>query len=81
VLAEPLTAILLATALLDETLEPLGWLGVVVVLTGLVVVGRTAEETVDPAIAAVTDGGPYPDENRPANFGAAATAAVADGKD
>ena len=45
VLAEPLTAILLATAFLDETLEPLGWFGVIVVLGGLVVVGRTAEAT------------------------------------
>jgi len=81
VLAEPLTAILLATALLDETLEPLGWLGVVVVLAGLVVVGRTAEETVDPAIAPVNVRGPFLDENRPASFGAAATSAVVDGKD
>jgi DME family drug/metabolite transporter len=45
VLAEPLTAILLATVFLDETLEPLGWFGVIVVLGGLVVVGRTAEAT------------------------------------
>ena len=47
VLAEPLTAILLATAFLDETLDPLGWIGVVIVLSGLVVVGRTAEATAD----------------------------------
>ncbi len=45
VLAEPLTAILLATAILDETLDPVGWIGAVVVLTGLAVVGRTAETT------------------------------------
>jgi DME family drug/metabolite transporter len=45
VLAEPLTAILLATALLDETIDPLGWIGVAIVLAGLVVVGRTAETT------------------------------------
>ncbi len=45
VLAEPLTAILLAIAFLDESLDPLGCVGVIVVLSGLVVVGRTAETT------------------------------------
>ena len=44
-LAEPLTAILLAIAFLDESLDPLGCVGVIVVLSGLVVVGRTAETT------------------------------------
>jgi DME family drug/metabolite transporter len=56
VLAEPLTAILLATAFLDETLEPIGWFGVVVVLGGLVVVGRTAEATPAPHTHPSDDG-------------------------
>lgn len=42
VLAEPLTAALLATVLLDESIEPIGWLGVAGVLLGLGVVGRSA---------------------------------------
>ena len=48
VLAEPLTATLLATVVLDETIAPLGWLGVSAVLLGLVVVGRTAEVSIEP---------------------------------
>lgn len=45
VLAEPLTAALLATVLLDESIDPLGWLGVAGVLVGLGVVGRGATTT------------------------------------
>ncbi len=42
VLAEPLTAALLAAVVLDESIPALGWLGVVVVMLGLVLVGRSA---------------------------------------
>jgi DME family drug/metabolite transporter len=42
VLAEPVTAAILATTVLDESIEPLGWVGIGVVLCGLVVVGRAA---------------------------------------
>jgi DME family drug/metabolite transporter len=48
VLAEPLTATLLATVVLDESITGLGWLGVAVLLTGLIVVGRTAEVSIEP---------------------------------
>ncbi len=48
VLAEPLTATLLATIVLGETIAPLGWLGVSAVLLGLFVVGRTAEVSIEP---------------------------------
>ena len=51
VLAEPLTAALLATLALDETIAPLGWLGVVAVLIGLLVVGRAAEVSIEPVPA------------------------------
>ncbi len=51
VLAEPLTATLLATLVLDETISPLGWLGVVAVLLGLLVVGRSAEVSIEPVPA------------------------------
>jgi drug/metabolite transporter, DME family len=42
VLAEPLTAALLAAVVLDESIPAIGWVGVVVVLVGLVLVGRSA---------------------------------------
>jgi DME family drug/metabolite transporter len=42
VLAEPLTAALLAVVVLDETIPVVGWLGVAAVLAGLVLVGRSA---------------------------------------
>ena len=42
VLAEPLTASLLAVFLLDESLSGLAWVGIAVLLAGLVVVGRNA---------------------------------------
>lgn len=42
VLAEPLTAALLAVVVLDESLTGLAWVGIAVLLAGLVVVGRTA---------------------------------------
>ena len=48
VLAEPVTAALLAVVLLDETIALLGWLGIVVLLAGLLVVGRTAEVSFEP---------------------------------
>ena len=48
VLAEPLTATLLATIVLDETIALLGWVGVGAVLLGLFVVGRTAEVSIEP---------------------------------
>ena len=42
VLAEPLTAALLAVVVLDESIPVAGWLGVVAVMGGLVLVGRSA---------------------------------------
>jgi drug/metabolite transporter, DME family len=45
VLAEPLTAALLAVVVLDESIPVLGWLGVVAVMAGLVLVGRSASGT------------------------------------
>ena len=43
VLAEPLTAALLAAVVLDEVIPWVGWVGVGVVLVGLVAVGRSAQ--------------------------------------
>ena len=48
VLAEPLTAALLATVVLDESIGAVGWFGIAVLLAGLVVVGRTAEMSIEP---------------------------------
>lgn len=45
VLAEPLTATLLATLVLGETLSPSGWVGVASVGVGLLIVGRAAESS------------------------------------
>jgi DME family drug/metabolite transporter len=42
VLAEPLTAALLAVVVLDESIPVTGWLGVAAVMGGLVLVGRSA---------------------------------------
>jgi DME family drug/metabolite transporter len=42
VLAEPLTAALLAVVVLDESIPVTGWVGVVGVMSGLVLVGRSA---------------------------------------
>ena len=42
VLAEPGTATLLAVVVLDESLAALAWVGITVLLAGLVVVGRSA---------------------------------------
>jgi DME family drug/metabolite transporter len=42
VLAEPVTAALLAVVVLDESIPVTGWLGVAVVMSGLVLVGRSA---------------------------------------
>jgi DME family drug/metabolite transporter len=47
VLAEPLTASLLAVLVLDESLTVLAWVGIVVLLCGLVVVGRNASPDVE----------------------------------
>lgn len=41
VLAEPVTAALLATAVLDESIPPIGWFGVGIVIAGLWTVGRS----------------------------------------
>ena len=46
VLAEPLTAALLAAVVLDEVIPWVGWIGVGVVLVGLVAVGRSAQPSV-----------------------------------
>ena len=43
VLAEPLTAALLAAVVLDESIPVVGWLGVAAVMGGLVLVGRSAQ--------------------------------------
>ncbi len=42
VLAEPVTAAILAVVVLDEAVAPLGWVGVAVVLVGLALAGRGA---------------------------------------
>lgn len=49
VLAEPLTATLLATVVLDESIDVVGWLGVSSVLLGLFVVGHTADVSYEPS--------------------------------
>lgn len=46
VLAEPVTATLLAVVVLDESVAGLAWVGIAVLLVGLVIVGRTAEVSV-----------------------------------
>jgi len=43
VLAEPVTASLLALVVLDESISPGGFVGIGLVLVGLIAVGRTAE--------------------------------------
>jgi DME family drug/metabolite transporter len=48
VLAEPLTATLLAVLVLDESLTAVAWVGVGVLLAGLVIVGRTARVGIEP---------------------------------
>ncbi len=48
VLAEPLTAALLAAVVLDESIPSVGWLGVVAVMVGLVLVGRSASDVARP---------------------------------
>lgn len=44
VLAEPVTAALLATLVLDESIPPVGWFGILIVITGLWAVGRSEVE-------------------------------------
>jgi len=48
VLAEPLTATMLAVVVLGEAIAPLAWLGVVGLLAGLLIVGRTAHVSFEP---------------------------------
>jgi DME family drug/metabolite transporter len=48
VLAEPLTAAVLGAIVLDEVLGVFGWVGVLLVLVGLYVVGRTADVAIEP---------------------------------
>lgn len=55
VLAEPLTASLLAVLVLDESLTALAWVGILVLLAGLVVVGRTAEVSPEGSFEGVGD--------------------------
>jgi drug/metabolite transporter, DME family len=50
VLAEPLTAALLAAVVLEESIPPAGWVGVVVVMVGLVLVGRSASAVTHNAV-------------------------------
>ena len=54
VLAEPVTAALLAELVLDETIPILGWLGIVTVVAGLVVVGRTEQPRTTADVAGTT---------------------------
>ena len=42
VLAEPITAALLAVVVLDETIAVIGWVGIATVVVGLWIVGRDA---------------------------------------
>lgn len=48
VLAEPLTATLLAVLVLDESIAPVAWIGIVGLLAGLLLVGRTAHVSFEP---------------------------------
>lgn len=48
VLAEPLTATILAVALLDESIVAAAWLGIAGLLAGLLIVGRTAHVSFEP---------------------------------
>ena len=51
VLAEPITAALLAVVVLDERIEPAGWAGIATVLVGLWLVGRDVRRG-EPTVAA-----------------------------
>jgi DME family drug/metabolite transporter len=48
VLAEPLTATLLAVLVLDESIVPVAWIGIAGLLAGLLIVGRTAHVSFEP---------------------------------
>ena len=48
VLAEPLTATFLAVLVLDESIVPVAWIGIVGLLGGLLIVGRTAHVSFEP---------------------------------
>ena len=58
VLAEPVTASLLALVVLDESISPGGFVGIGLVLVGLIAVGRTAE--VSSGVPAPTDAAALP---------------------
>lgn len=55
VLAEPLTATLLAVMVLDESIAPVAWIGIIGLLGGLVLVGRTAHVSFEPVPDDVPD--------------------------
>jgi len=57
VLAEPLTATLLALVVLGELLAPLGWVGIAILLAGLVIVGRTAEVSIERGVGSAQSTG------------------------
>ncbi len=48
VLAEPLTATLLAVLVLGESIVPVAWIGIIGLLAGLLIVGRTAHVSFEP---------------------------------
>ena len=48
VLAEPLTATLLAVLVLDESIVPVAWVGIAGLLAGLLIVGRSAHISFEP---------------------------------
>lgn len=48
VLAEPLTATFLAVLVLDESIVPAAWIGIIGLLAGLLIVGRTAHVSFEP---------------------------------
>jgi DME family drug/metabolite transporter len=62
VLAEPLTATMLAVLVLDESIVPVAWLGIVALLVGLLIVGRTAQVTVE-TVADVAGAPGVPDQS------------------
>lgn len=55
VLAEPLTATLLAVLVLDESIVPVAWVGILGLLVGLLIVGRTARVSFEPVPSDVAD--------------------------
>lgn len=55
VLAEPLTATMLAVLVLDESIAPVAWIGIVGLLAGLLLVGRTAHVSFEPVPSDMRD--------------------------